>query len=100
MKTQLLSLVIGASGCMTQVAIADTSLADKSLKQVSTSSAAAKAVTLKPPQAKSLMPSAPSKVEKLIKKAKHLQQGTSALGKNVAPIISKDVVGVQYSTKW
>ncbi len=100
MKTHLLPLVISVLGCMTQVAIADTSLADKSLKQVSTSSGATKAVKLKPQQAKPPMPSAPSKVEKLIKQAKHLQQGTSALGKKVAPIISKDVVGVQYSTKW
>jgi hypothetical protein len=100
MKTHLLPLVIGVLGCMTQIATADTSLADKSLKQVSTSSAAAKAVKLKPPQAKPSMTSSPSKVEKLIKKAKHLQQGTSALGQKVAPIISKDIVGVQYSTKW
>ncbi len=85
--------------CIMQIATADISLAEKSLSHVSASTTSP-AVTLTPPQAKPNLPTAPSKLEALVNTAQHIKKGAGVLGKNVTPIISKDIVGIQYSTKW
>ncbi|MEE9302519.1 MAG: hypothetical protein V3U84_01930 [Thiotrichaceae bacterium] len=92
-------IIISTLMCTMQIATADTSLAEKSLSQVSSSNAS-QAVTLTPPQTEPNLPTAPSKIETLVNTAQAIKKGAGVLGKNVAPIISKDIVGIQYSTKW
>ena len=92
-------LAISLFSCLHPLAIAD-SLADKSLKNVATSPSASQAVTVTSPQAKLSLSTAPSKLETLANKAQQLRTGTGLLGKNISPVIGKDIVGIQYSTQW
>lgn len=41
-----------------------------------------------------------STLENLIELSKQIQSGGGLLGKNVSPIISKDVIGLEYSAQW
>ena len=98
-RETLLVSTIGILSCTCQIAAANPSLANKTLAQLSSKSSPKTIRKIKSQhQMRSLKPV--SKFDRLIKTAKTISHAGGVFGKNVKPVISKDGVGFQYSTKW
>lgn len=101
MKSTPSYLLAGAFCCLSGVAVADTNLANQSLAHIDTQyTLIQNPYSIKQRVNNPTLIPTQSSLDSLIATTRHLRNGAGLFGKNVSPIIGKDVVGLKYSLKW